>query len=291
MNLDTLELEPEPVTEPVVVPQTLALAELLPADFPLPALIRFVPDARIKAQIDEAVTYALSLELKEQGIEGLQTADLALDALNAVIKTATGHFAEPADIANRLHKSITAVRAEWCNPAEAAKKTLGSRMYTEKSRLDAIAAEERRKAQAEANRLAREEAQRQADEAAKKKAPAAVVEKLKQQAETAVAPPVPIAPAPAAAMKSSTITETWKARLFGSDPTADPNPDVDEMTPAQLLQFDLLLAAILEGKAPRVCVSPNWSVLNGRAKSDKSTLAIPGIEAFAEGGVRAKGRR
>jgi hypothetical protein len=286
-----LQLEPD---EPVVLPTVTAiapLAELLPADFPLPALIKFCPDRRIKVELDTAADYALSLDVREAGLEGLQAADLALEALNASIKAATSHFAEPADIANRLHKNITSLRAEWCSPAEAAKRTLGSRMYAEKSRLDAIAVAARRQLQADADRLAREAARRAAEDAAAKQAPVAVIEKLQQQAETAVAPPVPLAPAAATAMTSTTITTTWKARLAGSEADADPNPDVAVMTPAQLAQLRVLLRAILDEQAPITAISVNWAVLNARAKADKTTLAIPGLEAFADGGVRAKGRR
>ncbi len=287
MNLDQLELEPEPDVIAVATP----IAELLPADFPLPVLIRFVPDLRIKDALDAAVEYALSIEVKDAGLEGLRAADWALMGVNAAIKIAQAHFDEPADIANRLHKSITGKRSEWCSPGEAAKKTIGTRMYTEKSRLDALAAAERRKAQEEADALARAEARRVADEAAKKNAPTAVVEKLQQEAKTAVAPPVPVAPAAAAAMPSTTITTTWKARLAGSEADADPNPDVAIMTPAQLTQVRVLLRAILDDQAPITAISVNWAVLNARAKADKTTLAIPGLEAFADGGVRAKGRR
>jgi hypothetical protein len=51
------------------------------------------------------------------------------------------------------------------------------------------------------------------------------------------------------------------------------------------------MKAILDGRAPLAAVEINWSYLNRRAKADKGTLAIPGVEAFEEGSVRAKGSR
>lgn len=284
----------EKTTMPAITPDVVdvaPLAQLLPADFPLPMLIRFVPSTAIKSELETAVAYASALDITDKGIEGLQAADMALDALNAVIKKTTQHFAEPADIANRLHKSITSVRAAWCDPAEAAKRALGGKLYAEKTRLEAIAAAERRKQQDEADARAREDARRAAEEAARNKAPEAVVEKLKEQAKTAVAPPVPVAPAPVAAMKSSTTVTTWKARIKGTPADADPNPDMDALTPMQWVEVARLLTDIADGKAPRAAVAIDWSYLNSRAKSDKSTLQITGIEAFAEGSVRAKGRR
>ncbi len=267
------------------------LAELLPADFPLPALIRFVPSAELKAELEKAVAYAATIPVADLGTEGLAVADLALSNLNAVIKKVTEHFAGPADIANRLHKSITVKRAEWCAPAESTKGELGRRMYAERQRLETIAREQRRKDQEAADKKAREEAAARAKEAEQNQAPPAVVEQLKQEAKTAVAPPVPAAPPPAAAMKSSTTVTTWKARIKGAPADADPNPLMAELSKVDWEAIAQLLHDVADGKAPRACFEINWSYLNGRAKSDKSTLQISGIEAFSEGGVRSKGTR
>lgn len=273
--------------EPVIAP----LAELLPADFPLPALIRFVPSPELKAELDKAIDYTGKIIVAEKGNDGLSAADVALANLNGVIKRVTEHFAEPADIANRLHKSITSTRADWCEPAERAKKVLGNAMYAERQRLEGIAREERRKAQAAADEEARKGAEARAAEAKKNQAPPAVVKQLEQEAKTAVAPPVPIAPPPAAAMKSTTTVTTWKARIKGTPADAPANPAIEELDKAQWTEIAQLMLDVAEGKAPRACFEINWSYLNSRAKSDKSTLAVTGIEAYAEGGVRSKGTR
>lgn len=158
------------------------------------------------------------------------------------------------------------------------------------SRDQAIAAEERRKAQAEADRLAREARQREAEAAAKAKAPAPVVEELKRQAETATAPHVHV-PTSAPALSGSSTVATWKARITGTPAEAEPNPKMAELSVPQRAQVLTLMAAVIAGQAPITAFELNWPVLNGRAKSDKSALAIPGIEPFEQGGVRAKGRR
>lgn len=278
-----------PVMEVQLQPAAMPIAELLPADFRLPALIKFCPNPAVKAAIDQAAAYALKLEVV--GTDGLAAADLALAAVNDSLKVADAEFEDAAALANELHKNITGTRAAWKAAGENAKKTLGSRMYAEKTRLDKIAADKRRADQEEANRKAREEAEAAAAEALKKKAPAAVVEKLQEQAKTAVAPPVPVAPAPVAAMKSSTTVTTWKARIKGTLPDEDPNPTIENIPSTQWESIAQLLRDIADGKMPRAAVSLNWSYLNNRAKSDKSTLQITGIEAFAEGSVRAKGSR
>lgn len=290
-SMPTLELEEAAPAVVAVQPESPALPvmQVLPADFRLPALIKFCPNPAVKAAIDQASAYALSLEVV--GVEGLQAADLALAAVNDSLKVADAEFEDAASLANELHKGITGTRATWKSTGENAKRLLGTRMYTERQRLEGIAREERRKAQAAADEQARRDAEARAKEAEKNQAPPAVVQQLKQEAKTAVAPPVPVAPPPAAAMRSSTTVTTWKARIKGTPADADANPDIEELTPAQWLEVSQLLSDIANGKAPRGCVMLNWPYLNGRAKSDKSTLVITGIEAFSEGGVRAKGSR
>lgn len=280
--------EPEPEVDPPAPASALSLMQVLPADFPLPLLTRFVPDARLRTAADEATAYALRVEVS--GPEGLHQADVAVTALRTSLKAIEEHFEEPVGIANRLHKQLTGVRAEWLERGAAAVKTVGQRIYTEKARLDAIEREERRKAQEEADRQAREALKREAEKAAAAKAPAPVVEQLKKQAETATAPPVPAA-APAPKLQGVSTVSTWKARIAGTPACDEPIPDTEKLTPAQQLEVMKLLKAIIDGRAPIAAIQLNASYLHKRAKADKSTLQIPGIEAFEEGGIRSKGTR
>lgn len=313
LNLDELELEPsaeefalelEPeaaaaaVTEAFAAvmhkasapaePEPVALMQVLPADFPLPALIRFVPDPALRVAADAAARYALSLEVREA--EGVQRADAALTTLRASLKTIEAHFEEPADIANRLHKQITGTRAEWCAGAKAALDTVGRRVATEQRRLQAEEQERRRRAQEEEDRKERERLRQEAEAAEKAKAPAPVVEEMKRQAATATAPPVPVQ-APAPKLSGSSVVGTWKARLKGTSGEADPNPATEEMTPAQKAKVMDLLRAIVDAELPLVGLQIDWSYWNKRAKADKSTLDVPGIEAFEDIGLRGKSSR
>lgn len=290
------EIEPDVEIEPSVpavppssdAPAAVALMEVLPADFKLPALIKFIPNPALRGDADKAAVYALGI--KVEGPEGLQRADLALSALRASLKAIDEHLEEPIGVANALHKRLTSVRSEWQAQGAAAIKTVGNRIFIEQRRLETVAADERRAAQAEADRVAREAAKREADAAEKAQAPAPVVEELKRQAETVTAPPVAAA-APAPALRSSTTVTTWKARIVGTSGSDEPNPGIEALSPAQRLKVFDLLKAILDGKAPLAAVEISWSYLNKRAKADKRTLAIAGIEAFEEGSVRAKGSR
>ena len=265
-----------------------ALMEVLPADFPLPSLIKFVPNPQLRVAADQSAAYALGVEVS--GAEGLQRADVALTTLRASLKAIEDHFAEPVEIANKLHKGLTGTRAEWLSRGKQAIETVGRKVYAEQRRLEAIEAEVRRKAQEEADRQAREAARREAEAAAKAKAPAPVVEELNRQAQTATAAPVRTA-TPAPTMRGTSVVSTWKARIAGTPGSDEPNPDISALTPAQRAQVLVLLKAIIDERAPITAIAIDWSYLNKRAKSDKSTLRIPGIEAFEDGGVRAKGTR
>lgn len=286
----TTHQDPHPA-DPLPVPSQLArlpLMDVLPADFPLPLLAKFVPREDLREAVLVATEYALAVEVKDA--EGLQRADVALTALRNSVRAVSEHFAEPVDIANKLHRRLTGLRAEWCEAAELAIKTIGNRIWAEQRRLEAVAAEVRRKAQEDADRQARDAARREAELAAAQQAPAVVVEELKRQAATATAPPV-ATPVLVPTLRGSTPTTTWKARFAGTPAEADPNPAVKDFTPQQKVAYIRLVDAVLLGEVSPQALPVDWAYLNSRARSDKSTLSIPGIEAFTEGGTRAKSGR
>jgi hypothetical protein len=308
LSRPTLEIEPEPEIEIEPEPArgmtpaqdrqvaealrdidaVMPLVEVLPADFPLPTLIKFIPNVALLHAAQQATAYALAVDVT--GPEGIERADLALAALKESQKAILDEFVEPVEIANRLHKRLTGLRSEWSEPGEQATKTVGARVWAEKRRLDAIAAEERRKAQEAADAEARAAAKREADAAKKNQAPPQVVEELQRRVETATAPPV-APPIAAPAMKSNSVVTTWKARPKGTPADADPNPKIAEMSPGQLEAVREAMRAVLENRAPMTAFEVCWSVINSRAKADKQTFNIPGFEAFEEGSVRSKGVR
>lgn len=290
-----LDIEPDPAPAPMlaageVTPAlvSMGLIEVLDKDFPLPALIRFCPNPTLKAALNQAAAYALGVDVA--GAEGLQRADLALTALSESQKAIEAHFEEPTKIANDLHKRLTSLRGEWLDPGAKAKKTVGDRMWTERRRLEADAAKERRKAQEEADRQERERLAAEAKAAAQAQAPRAVVEELQTRAQWATAAPVPVVPVVPAMAGTTTVT-TWKARLASTPADAEPNPAMAELTPAQRADVLTLLKAILAGQAPLALLDISWTALNARAKAEKSTLAIPGVVAFEQGSVRQKSTR
>jgi hypothetical protein len=281
------EAEPEP--EPSVALARVPLMDVLPVDFALPALIRFVPDVRLRAAADEATAYALGIAVT--GADGLQKADVAVTALKASLKAIEEHFAEPTDTANQLHKRLTGMRSEWVTNGKTAAESVGRRIWTEQRRLAEIEAAERRRVQEEEDKKAREKARQEMEAARAAQAPAAVVKEMQRQAETATAPPVASTASAPPPLKSSSVVTTWKARIAGTPGSDDPNPEIEALSPAQRIQVLALLKAILDGSAPLAAIQVNWTYLSKRAKADKSTLAIAGIEAFEDGGIRSKGAR
>lgn len=296
MNNDLLIEEPEEVLveEPEAEPQALApmpLVQVLPADFPLPALIRFVPDPKFRAACDAAADAALAVEVT--GADGLVKADEALVTVRAAIKTLEDHFEEPVGIAHRLHSSLTTKRREWATKGAAAVVAVSGRILVEKQRLERIAAEERRKAQEEENRKLREEIAKRAEEAKKAEAPAAVVENLLEQAKTAQAAPVStVAASSPPKLAGSSTTKKWVCTIKDTPRDAEQNPEMEALTNEQRKEILGLMQEVLAGKAPLRCFAIDWSYLNARAKSDEGTFAIPHLEAYNAGGLRAKpGRR
>jgi len=292
--LPTADDEPEIPLTPDHVPEPAALApvalmQVLPADFPLPTLIRFVPDVRLKAAADDAARYALSLEVR--GAEGLTTADEALTVLRGSQKAIVEHFAEPKDIANRLHRSISGTESEWLAGGEAATDAVGRKVYVETKRLKALADEERRKLQQAADEQARADATKRAKAAEQAQAPAAVVENLKAQAQVARAAPVSAPTSAPPKLAGTTVTKNWTCTIAGTPRDAEQQPAMADLDNPQRARVLELMRAVLEGKAPILCFELGWQYLKKRAKADEATFNVPYMEAYDAGGTRAKGTR
>lgn len=269
---------------------TVPVVEVLPADFPLPALINFVPNRALIQADRDAVEKLRSITVKDKGQEALAVLDAALSVRRATRKAVEANFDEPKRLANELHKSITGKLAEVVKPGDDVMQQKSREAGDELNRLTRLEAERRRTAQEEANRRERERLKREADEAKQNAAPPAVVQQLQQQAQTAVAPPVQVAEPPAkAAMASSTTVDTYKCRPIGTpDDAEDQNPPIKEMTKEQALSVRRLLQAIVDGQAAMTCIEVNYSLLNDRASKEGTTFSVPGFEAYKVTSLRAK---
>lgn len=256
-------------------------------DLPIVRLLQFLPDVRLKAKVTAAEMRAKAADVTS--VDGLQRADAEAAGLRLAIAEAREAFEFACDLANKLHKRLTGLRADFIGSADETLARLNGDIYRERKRLEEAAEQERQVRQAAADAEARRATEQAAREAKKQGAQAEIVAALKAQAKTATAPPVAAPPVPV--LTQSSTVERWKARLRGTLDGEEPNPKTEDMTPEQRLQLIELLKALIAGRAALALVQVDWSRVNKRAAAEKSTLDIPGLEAFDVGGVRGKARR
>jgi hypothetical protein len=303
MDERLMDMEPEPaapanVTGPAEDPFREALAAMLPSEpvrlalslppgFNLPALLQFLPDIRLKAAADAAAAEALAVTVS--GADGVARGDVALGRARAATSSIERCFKDPVALAYELHKRLTGLRGDFVRAAEAAIRTVGQRVYDETRRLEQVAAEAQRVAQAQADEEQRKATAAAAKQAKAAGAPAAYVKEMREHAKVATAPPV-ASPAPAPVLTGSVMAQSWKARLAGS-PADDPQPEMEDLTAEQQAAVRAIFGRIADGTLPLLVGAINWPYVNRRAGADKQTFALPGFEAYDAGSLRGKGRR
>jgi hypothetical protein len=162
------------------------------------------------------------------------------------------------DSAYKAYTSILDKINERDKPAEAVERMLKSKIGQWDIEQERIRQEQQRKAQEEFERQQAEERLAEAVMAEQAGVPQEQVEAILTAPVTVVAPV--IAPT---YEKASGISrrENWKARV---------------------VDMKALCKAIGAGKVPVEYVCANDSALNARAKADKQTLNIPGVQAYNE---------
>jgi hypothetical protein len=276
----------ESVEKALVKSETPPIVDTL--GFPIAALLTFVPDVRLKQKLDRTAADALAIDVTTD--DGLRRADAALADIRTQQSFISDCFEEPTGLANQLHKRMTGLRSDFCKAGTEAAETLRKRILAEKRRRDAVADEMRRKAQEIADRQARELAKELAKEAKADGAPKEVVKTLQEQAKIAAAPPV-AAPIARPVLQNSATVDKWRVRLVGTPEDAEPNPEIDEMSESQQAQVREIFGKIATGEIPlTAALGLNWSYLNRRAQSEKTTFKMHNFEAYNEGGLRSRRR-
>lgn len=282
-------LVPVPIVSVERVQETPAISEVLPPDFPLYTLLRFLPNVKAKHELADLVAEAQAIDLK--AADGLQRAEAMRERIKDKVESIRADFKEATGLAHTLWSRLTGLRADFVGGAETyLERSLGPAIIAEERRRNSEAEEQRRAVQKAADEAAREAAARAVASARERSAPAEVVEQLERRAETVTAPPVPMRPAPG--LKSSGVQENFVARLVGTAADGDPNPAMNELSPEQQASVRQLMGAVLAGKEPLTCFDINWKSLNAKAKNEKTTFAMAGVEAFDKGKLASKpGRR
>lgn len=185
-------------------------------------------------------------------------ASLLLEVIKPMRKKLADYWTPLKETAYRSYKQILDKYGEMDKPMELAEMQVKAALSKFTQQQEIIRQAEQRKAQLEAERIEREEKEKHALEAIDAGLPEDQVEAMLAAAPVAVAPVIGKTYEAAAGISTR---ENWKARIV----------DVKE-----------LCKAVGKGLVPVTYVIPNEAALNARARADKSTLAIPGVQAYNE---------
>jgi hypothetical protein len=163
--------------------------------------------------------------------------------------------------AHDAHKAAVAAEKRFLDPLNEAKRTIKSAI--------SVWVQEQTKIRAEADRKAREEAERQEEEERLAKAVKAEEAGASEtEVEKIIDTPAPV--------KVAEVAPTYEKAAGVS---------TRENWSAKVTDLKALCKAIGEGNAPIQAVQANMPFLNSIARSGKSTMDIPGVEAVKETNV------
>lgn len=195
-----------------------------------------------------------------QQVEALAVSDAESFEMAAQFRRALkGYLRRVADLTKpvieQAQKSLDAAREQRRileGPALAAEAVLNRKLVAYE--------QDQRRIAAEAQRQADEDRRRQQEEADLREALEADANGQAPPAPTPVfVPPAPVPEVPK--VSGLSFRSVWKARVT---------------------KLETLVRAVADGKVPLNHLEPSMTVLNARARAEKSTLAIPGVEAVEE---------
>lgn len=283
--LDTFDddLDLAPATPAVQTPDVLEAEPVMaPPKDAEQAIARTAEDMVTRAHafvVDSPVAYAEAGQM--------------IDAMKAKRKEVEGFFAPMVEAAHAAWKALTEKRRSYTDPLDEAVSALTQKYAAYKRRVDEEVAAERRRQEQEAQERERarlkaeaEERERQAEEARKAAEIADTREEaqqleaiadtmaaeatvIKQEAATVEAPVLPLS-SPIEHVKGPSVRANWTFRV------------TDKMA---------LIKAVAAGQVSPEALETNDTYLRARAKADKDTVRIPGVQFFDAGSVVASRRR
>jgi hypothetical protein len=183
-------------------------------------------------------------------------ASLLLEVIKPMRRKLADYWTPLKESAYRSYKLILDKYGDMDKPMEVAEMQVKAALSKFTQQQEIIRQAEQRKAQLEAERIEREEKEKHALEAIDAGLPEDQVEAMLAAAPVAVAPV--LAPTYVKATGVS-MRDNWQARVT---------------------DLKKLCAAVAKGTVPVTYVLANESALNARAKADKETLNIPGVQAI-----------
>lgn len=210
----------------------------------------------------ELQTQALTVIQRSQAIKitDQQSYDVAAHLLLHEIKPMRlrwqAYWAPLKDAAWKSYKGIMDKLNEGDKPLEAAEVMTKNEIRNWDMKQEQIRQEQQRAAQEEAERIERETKEKHALEAIDAGMNVDQVNAILESPPTAVAPVIATTYQKAAGVG---LRDNWQARV---------------------IDIKKLCAAVAKGTVPVTYVLANESALNARARADRETLNIPGVQAF-----------
>lgn len=224
-----------------------------------------VNEEELQTEALTVVEQAKTIVIRDQGTYD-QACSLLLDQIKPFRKKWLAYWAEVKGPAWAAYQAIQKKFSDGDAPLEAAERQVKSEINRWNEEQEKIRQELQRKAEEDARRAEEEERLRLATMAEESGATAEEVDSIVDTPVTAVAPPVQPTYQKASGIG---VRDNYKARV---------------------IDMKKLCAAIAKGTVPATYVLPNEQALNARAKADKMTLNIPGVQPYNEPVISGRSR-
>lgn len=250
-------------------------------------------------QFPEALTLpqrARGLAIRDQETY-TAAANFKLD-LAAMRKRVVEEFAPLKEAAHKAHKAITTKENEYLAPITEAEGLIAGSLRTWNAEQERIRQAEQRRLEAEARAKAEEDRlRREAEAKAIRDEELRIAEELRKKDEALrieaaaeaernggnveAALDTPVIDVPQVAELEAYIAPPTPVSVAVAAPTFEPVKGLGLRTvwSAQVFSIKQLCAAVANGEVPETYISPNMTALNGRARSDKQMMKIPGVRA------------
>lgn len=207
---------------------------------------------------------ARSIHIKDQ--ETYNTAAVKFNAVSALEREITGHYAPMKQKAHEAHKAICEAEKTMLGPVQEAKRILSRSIGAWDAEQERKRQEEQRRLEAEARRIAEEEALAAAVEVEQAGA-------SPEEVEAVLSTPAPIMRPTAAPTYERASTVSTR-----------------EMWSAELVSLQALVKAAAANPAYLPYLQANQTALNATARAQKAAFSVPGVKANCERIAAGRGR-
>lgn len=222
-------------------------------------------------QVVELETQALTWPEKARAVkivdqQSYTTGAEMLVGIKTLRKEIDATFDPAIEKAHQAHKAILASKRRVEEPLVTAERLLKDGIATFEHQQRELQRQAEAKARLESERLAQEERLRNAVAAEEMGAAPELVDEILEQ-------PVMVA-APVVAPTYQRAAGVSSRESFSAD----------------VVNFNQLLVAVMQGKADISCIQPNMQVLNALARAQKRLFAVPGCRVVVSGVVSSRAR-